>query len=177
MQCPICNKKLEKAILSNVEIDYCPNCLGLWFDEDELRWAKDYKDRDMRWVDVDLWKDESKFKITKNKKLCPSCRLPLYEVEYGDSKIKVDVCNVCHGIWLDRGEFKKIVAYIKDKGEHEILYNYGNNFVKEFWEIFSGPKDLREDVLDFLVVLKLLNYKFVVQHPLISKIILSLPKY
>lgn len=176
MLCPICKKYLDRAVLSGVEINFCPKCLGLWFEEEELRWAKDVKDRNLRWLDIDLWKDEEKFKISPGQKLCPWCRLPLYETEYGDSGIKVDVCNICKGIWLDRSEFKKIIQYLKKKADKEILNNYLKNLREEFWEIFAGPEALKEEIDDFLTILKLLNYKFAVQHPNIARIIASLPK-
>ena len=107
MTCPIDKNQFKKALLAETEVDYCPKCLGLWFEEDELRQAKDVKDRNLRWLDIDLWKDGEKFKISPGQKLCPSCRLPLYEANYGSSDIRVDVCNICRGVWLDRGEFKK----------------------------------------------------------------------
>ena len=176
MLCPICKKYLDRAVLYGVEINFCPKCLGLWFEEEELRWAKDVKDRNLRWLDIDLWKDEEKFEISLGQKLCPACRLPFYETEYGDSGIKVDVCNICKGIWLDRGEFKKIIQYLKKKADKEILNNYLKNLREEFWEIFIGPETFKEEVDDFLIILKLLNYKFAVQHPNIAKIISNLPK-
>lgn len=176
MLCPFCKKPLDKAILSGVEVDYCPQCLGLWFEKDELRLAKDEKDRSLRWLDIDLWKDDTKFKISPGIRLCPYCRLPLYEVYYGDSQIIVDVCNLCQGIWLDRGEFKKIIKYLKEKADYKILNDYLKSLTEEFWEIFIGSEILREEILDFLTILKLLNYKFTVQHPIISKIIFQLPK-
>lgn len=174
--CPICKKRLEKVILYNVEVDYCPKCLGLWFEKDELYWAKDEKDRNLRWLDIDIWEKRTKFKIYNGIRICPLCRLPLYEVYYDDSRIIIDVCNLCNGIWLDRGEFKKIIEYLKNKADFEILNNYAKNLTEEFWEIFLGPETLREEILDFLAVLKLLNYKFAVQQPVISKIISQLPK-
>lgn len=176
MLCPICKKNLDKAILSNVEVDYCPKCLGLWFEQDELKWAKDERDKNLNWLDIDLWKERKKFGISQSQKLCPLCRLPLYEINYGDSKIKVDLCNLCRGIWLDRGEFKKIIEYLKEKADFEVLNNYAKNLKAEFWEIFTGPETLREEVLDLLTILKLLNYKFATQHPIITKIISQLPK-
>ena len=176
MKCPICKKTLEQTILCNTEVDYCPKCLGLWFEDDELRWAKDQKDRNLRWLDTDLWREPEKFKISPGKKLCPACRLPLYETNYGGSQIKVDVCNLCYGVWLDRGEFKKIIQYLKKKADVEVLNHYLKNLREEFWEIFTGPEVLREELDDFLTILKVLNYKFIVQHPNISKIISSLPK-
>lgn len=175
MKCPLCKIELDKAILHNVEVDYCPQCLGLWFDEEELRWAKDEKDRDLRWLDIDLWKEKDQFKISRGIRLCPSCRLPLYEVYYGRSGIIVDLCNLCHGIWLDRGEFKKIIEYLKMKADWEVLNHYVKKLAEEFWEIFTGPETLREEILDFLTILKLLNHKFIVQHPILFKIIANLP--
>ncbi len=176
MVCPNCKIELEKAILHNVEIDYCPKCLGIFFEEDELKWAKDAKDKDLNWLDIDLWKDETKFKISPENKLCSRCRLPLYEISYGESKIKVDVCNLCYGIWLDRGEFKRIIEYLKEKADYEVLQKYTKNLSQEFWEIFTGPETFREEISDFLTILKLFNYKFVTQHPIITKIISNLPK-
>ncbi|GAH92897.1 unnamed protein product [marine sediment metagenome] len=143
MLCPICKIKLKEATLHNVGINYCSQCLGLWFEEEELRWAKDEKDKSLNWLDIDLWKDQKKFKIFSGQKLCPKCRLPLYEVNYGDSKIKVDLCNICHGIWLDRKEFKKIIEYLKERADFEVLNNYLKNLVEEAAEVFTGPETFR----------------------------------
>lgn len=183
MLCPICKKTLSSTIFHNVEVNYCPQCLGLWFEQDELRWAKDEKDKDLRWLDIDLWKSKSDFKISYGRRLCPSCRVPLYEVYYGRSgdlparrRVIVDLCNFCQGIWLDRAEFKKIVDWLKEKADYEILNNYAKNLFLELAEVFVGPETLREEIFDFLTILKLLNYKFTAQHPAISKIILGLPK-
>jgi len=177
MFCPFCKKeKFKKSIFYNTEVDYCPRCLGLWFEEDELRQAKDETDKDLNWLDIDLWKEKKKFRISKKEILCPSCSVPLYCVRYGDSQVEVDVCNLCKGVWLDRGEFKKIIEYLKDKGDDEILKNYFKNLIQEGWEIFEGPEEFKSELGDFLSILKVLNYKFLKNHPTISKLILGLPK-
>lgn len=176
MYCPSCKKDLKKAIFYGVEVDYCPNCLGIFFEEEELRWAKDEKDKNLNWVDIDLWEDLKKLSISREQRLCPSCRLPLYEVNYNDSKIIVDICNVCRGIWLDRGEFKKIIKYLKQKANYEVFENYNKNLLMGFWEIFAGPESWKEEFSDFLAILKIINYKFATQHPAITKIIAILPK-
>ena len=87
MMCPKCRKELEKAIFHQTEVDYCPQCLGIFFDEDELKQAKDDRDRGLRWLDIDLWKDKNKFKVAFGIRLCPACRLPLYEVYYSDTRV------------------------------------------------------------------------------------------
>lgn len=159
-----------------VHVDYCPQDYGLWFDEHELAQAKDARDRDLRWLDIDLWKDPAQFRLAPGQKLCPKDRLPLYEVEYGDSGIKVDVCSLCHGTWLDRGEFKNLIVYLREKAEHRVLYHYARDAFEEAWEVFAGPEMLREEILDFLAILKLLMYKFAAQYAKLSQIMVSLPR-
>ncbi len=176
MECPRCKKSLQTAIFHNTEVDYCPQCLGIFFEEDELRQAKDEKDKNLKWLDINLWKNKKEFKISYGIRLCPVCRLPLYEVYYGNSRIIVDVCNLCQGIWLDRGEFKKIIEYLKREANWKVLNKYGKSLSEEFWEIFAGPETLKEEVVDFLIILKLLNYKLLVKCPNIAKIISQLPK-
>jgi uncharacterized protein len=36
MKCPNCNETLVMADRNGVEIDYCPNCRGVWLDKGEL---------------------------------------------------------------------------------------------------------------------------------------------
>jgi Zn-finger nucleic acid-binding protein len=176
MLCPICKVNLKKEIFYGVEVDYCPLCLGMWFEENELRLAKDKKDKHLTWLDIDLWKDRRKFKIFLGERLCPAYRLPLYEVYYGDSRIIIDFCSLCKGVWLDRGEFKRIIEYLKEKADREVLKNYAKNLLEEAAEILIGPETLREEILDFLTVLKLLNYKLATQYPILTNLIYNLPR-
>ncbi len=36
MQCPICNVALSMSDRQGIEIDYCPQCRGVWLDRGEL---------------------------------------------------------------------------------------------------------------------------------------------
>ena len=130
-------EEMKKAVFYNTQVDYCPKCLGVWFDQDELRQAKDEKDITLNWLDVDLWEDKTKFQVGKTAKICPQDFVPLYQIEYNGSETKVDLCDTCHGIWLDRGEFKKIIAYLKTKKADELLHHYLSNLVEEGKEIFG----------------------------------------
>lgn len=171
MQCPNDNEELERALFHNVEVDYCPKCLGIWFDNDELRLAKDEKDKQLNWLDIDLWRDKGNFEVFRISKYCPACRTGLVEIKYDGSKTKVDLCKMCQGVWLDRGEFKQLISYLKRKADYEILHRYSKNLILELWEVFAGPEKFREELADFLTLLKLLNYKFVVQHPFLNSLI------
>lgn len=174
MECPNDKEKLEKILFYDTEVDYCPRCLGIWFDKDELRLAKDNKDQQLNWLDVDLWRDKSKFHISHSNKHCPVDRTGLMEVKYDESKTKIDFCKMCKGIWLDRGEFKQIMNYLKNKSDYEILHHYSKNLINELWEVFSGPENFRSELEDFITLLKLFNYKFEAQYPYISLLISKL---
>lgn len=36
MKCPSCNETLAMTERQGIEIDYCPNCRGVWLDKGEL---------------------------------------------------------------------------------------------------------------------------------------------
>lgn len=36
MKCPTCDETLLMTVRQNVEIDYCPQCRGIWLDKGEL---------------------------------------------------------------------------------------------------------------------------------------------
>lgn len=171
MECPNKHGQLKKASFHNVNVDYCEKCIGIWFDKNELTYAKDDKDKQLNWVDFDVWRHKEKFETFKSPKWCPVCRVPFVQINYDDSKVKVDFCKNCNGIWLDRGEFKQIMVYLKNKADYEILHHYAKNLVKQLWEVFLGPQKLREELLDVLMVIKLLSYKFMAQHPHLEKMI------
>ena len=188
MKCPKCKKELSEEIkIGDVKVDRCPKCGGLWFEKDELRLAKDKEVPEARWIDIEikdksinwfqlkLWKDKLKFKAKKEIEYCPIDEIPLYKINYGDTPIEIDVCGVCYGIWLDKGEFKKIIDYVKNKAEYEMLYNYAKNLARETKEIFVGPESIKSEAADLLMLIKLLKYKLMVQHPELVKLISKLP--
>lgn len=171
MECPNKHGELEKVLFHNVEVDYCPVCLGIWFDKDELLLAKNDRDKQLNWLDFDIWKEKEKFKISQSKMRCPVCRIAFIRVNYDDAKIKIDFCKHCQGIWLDRGEFKQIIVYLKKKADYEVLHHYAKNLSTQLWEVFTGPKKFREELADVMMLLKLFNYKFMVQHPFLNYLI------
>lgn len=188
MKCPSCKKELsEKIKISDVEVERCSACGGLWFEKDELRLAKDKKAPEAKWVDMEikdesinwlnfnLWKDKAKFKLKKDIRFCPVDEVPLYQISYGDAPVEIDVCGICLGIWLDKGEFKKIIDYVKNKAEYEVLNNYAKNLVSETTEIIVGPENIKSEAADLLTLIKLLKYKLMVQHPQLVKLFFNFP--
>jgi len=176
MKCPVSKiDDLQSIHIGNVSIDSCPECKGFWFDNDELRKAKDIKVGDANWFDIDLWKDESKFSGAKSGKNCPKCENVLYKINYANSNVEIDVCKSCKGIWLDRGEFEKILKYVKDKSTGEILNNYKKNLIEESKEIFTGPENFKSEVADLLMLVDFFKYKFMTLHKKLGTVLINLP--
>ena len=177
MFCPTCkNVDLENVIFNDVEADFCPQCLGLWFELDEFAQAKNKKDQTLNWLDIDLWKNSKKMRIDAGQKVCPLCEVPLYAINYGNSKIQVDFCSLCQSLWMERGEFAKIIDYLRVEKSQQILKHYAKNLLTEGVEMLWGPEDFTAEVKDFTAVLKMLRYKLAVQHPVITRLISALPK-
>jgi Zn-finger nucleic acid-binding protein len=63
--------------------------------------------------------------------ICPNCGETLRERER--SGIEVDVCPVCRGMWLDRGELDKLI-------DRESRYNEDD---EDDWD--AGPRERRRD--------------------------------
>ncbi len=177
MKCPSCeNQEIQSCQIGPVKIDSCEKCGGLWFDTDELRKVKDIKISDANWFDIDLWKDESKFSSVVAEKTCPKCEKALYRIKYDNSDIEIDICKDCKGIWLDKGEFEKVLKYIKDTSYSEIVHNYTKNLVQEIKEVFTGPENFKSEVADVLMLVDFFKYKFLTQHEKLSRVLINLPR-
>jgi hypothetical protein len=51
---------------------------------------------------------------------CPKCEGDLLEADY--QKIKIDVCNQCHGVWFDAGELAQVIDKDKEGGWFSRLF-------------------------------------------------------
>lgn len=103
MRCPKCadvSLKTIKESKSNIELDRCPSCKGLWFDKNELT--------ELLGQRAEKYFEIPKFAARNLKSKCPKCSGALYEFCYPDTLTLVDACINCSGIWLDDLEWKQI---------------------------------------------------------------------
>src|SRR5713101_7705488 len=114
MKCPDCQSSLRQTDYRDIAIDECPECKGRWFDRDELRKAKDRTDDDLRWLDFDPFGEEARpFELRSERRQCPKCMVAMGSISYETSGVVIDKCGNCHGIWLNHGEFEKIVEHLE----------------------------------------------------------------
>jgi Zn-finger nucleic acid-binding protein len=140
MKCIKCeNVDLEKKNFYGIEVEKCPNCHGIWFDENEIKDIKEIDDENKK-IDEFV---PSKIEDSVNKKenlRCIKCDNILSTINYmGDSGIFIDKCSVCGGIWLDAGEFTKICNYLKIQ-ESDL-----ENDLEKFSQAFKNAKDISEE--------------------------------
>ena len=174
-QCPRDETQLDAIEFHGQKVDRCPFCGGLWFEHDELRRAKDNEDEFLKWFDVDLWPDATRFKMVPTSRICVKDSVVMYRTHYAGSGVTVDVCNLCQGVWLDEGEYRAIIDWIRTKVDHETLGQYFKDIGKEAIEIVSGKEGVRSEFADLTILLKLLSYKFLSRWPLFTRLIAQLP--
>lgn len=178
MKCPKCKHNLEEITFKNVKIHECENCKGEWFDRDELRIAKDRTDDDLKWLDFDLFDDNAnKHHPSTRDKDCPKDSTKLISLQYADSKVVVEKCNTCKGVWLDHEEFEKIIKYLEKVVISTPASEYTKYVLKEFEEIFTGPENKISEIKDLLAVMKLFEIRLAVENPWVIELSNKINKY
>jgi Zn-finger nucleic acid-binding protein len=172
MQCPEDGTKLKEIDSYGVKLHECPTCLGRWFDRDELRQAKDSIDEDLRWLDFDPFVgDPSEPPAGETGRLCPRDRIPMGVMSYAESKVCLDKCFKCHGIWLSHGEFERLVGYLERQVNSETAGQLEREAIRQLGQVFTGPEGLVSEFRDLFSVLHLLRQRWSVEHPSISGLI------
>ncbi len=104
MNCPKCQKESLKWVDEDgVELDYCPKCGGIWFDENELDAVLGKHKK----VSFNKVKNDSTAMTTDYQTaMCPVCQVVMKKVpEKNSAGIMLDQCPQCNGIWLDGESF------------------------------------------------------------------------
>lgn len=116
MICPVCREDALIVEYQNIELDYCPECHGVWFDSGELELlleAAGIKDYNRFLSDV---AGSPEVKVSEKKRRCPICRRKMKKVYIDEmKKIVTDICNGRHGIWFDGGEVTSLVKELAEK--------------------------------------------------------------
>ncbi len=174
MDCPIDGQELIEARLAHINVHDCHTCKGIWFARNELERAKDSGDRWVRWIDFDVFA-AAKASGERGTKKCPVCGAAMVVLTYEYSDVKVDVCPDDKGVWLDAGEFKKIITELDDLTNKISAKDYEHVVGQELKEIITGGHESRfSEIRDFLAVFRLLEMRIGVEHPEVANAITRL---
>lgn len=103
MQCPKCiTRELGATRIRGIEVDQCPGCRGIWFDESELATLLQATPSELK----PLERGRADPDTDRQKARCPRDGRVLIRVRSTrNARLAVDVCPECRGLWLDGGEF------------------------------------------------------------------------
>ncbi len=93
---------------SDVELDWCPECGGLWFDSGEMellaKKATASSGEERLLPSEPARTDEQRLK-------CPLCHKKMDKRLLGHPEpVIADLCPLCGGLWLDQGELQQVLG-------------------------------------------------------------------
>ena len=110
IECPACGKAMKKIYIESAGccIDICTDgCGGIFFDNRELN-KFDELHESVEAIVAELEGKDFARVDEKEVRICPVCNIPMVKMGAGVADIKIDVCNVCGGKFLDNGELERI---------------------------------------------------------------------
>lgn len=118
MICPECKETSLKTVVQygGVELDRCPDCQGLWFDGGELE--------EILGTSATADMSELPAEAQTAARICPRCGTELYKFQYPSTRVTVDMCAECNGMWLDRGELMQLANSLQETGKKIPCYGY-----------------------------------------------------
>lgn len=128
MKCPKCNCEMLIVERKGIQLDYCPSCRGIWFDNMEINCLQE------AYPEVVFTAPEICFlKIKKDSKErtynCPRCGKKMDKVVMNNRPPLLDMCETC-GFWFDEGELTKYI-------ESNLIYQKSNTIITFLGEVLN----------------------------------------
>jgi Zn-finger nucleic acid-binding protein len=116
MKCPACPGELTSKPAGQIVVDVCEGgCGGIWFDNFELKKIDENGVAALR----DVWRSaDVKVDFARRRK-CPRCpeQTMMRRFFSRSHTVEIDECPACGGLWLDAGEFERILQELRPRAE------------------------------------------------------------
>lgn len=112
-KCPDDLVELRPHRLGGLDLDACPRCGGVYFDEGEIAALQQRGAEALTEVEEACEPGGLTFVESPVPKRCPGCgkAMRAYAYRYS-SDIRLDGCDACGGIWVQDGELAKIADHL-----------------------------------------------------------------
>jgi Zn-finger nucleic acid-binding protein len=127
-------------------------------------------------MDFEIWRTEDEFEMQTSSISCPRCHVPLVAMEYGETEVEIDYCAQCESVWLDSGEFEGILTALEEEIAEKNVPDYIAASLDEAQELVGGEGGAISEWQDFLTVLRLLQYRVLVENPRLRDIAAALQR-
>jgi len=128
----------------NIELDYCSDCKGVWFDSGELELLlKLYNMEDMELFLENILNSPGAIS-TEKKRNCPICGRKMQKKNIGEQpQILIDVCGREHGLWFDGGEVAQLINQLA--AERQLVEDSGGDVISFLGEVFQAPQEFTDN--------------------------------
>jgi Zn-finger nucleic acid-binding protein len=139
MRCPVCRHHMIVVEYHNVELDYCDNCRGVWFDSGELELLlKSYGLEEPKAFFENIFSSQEAACAEKKRK-CPICGRKMKKTAIGGQpEILIDACRERHGLWFDGGEVAQLIERLS--GEQPARRGSREHVMSFLGEVFGAPQ-------------------------------------
>lgn len=116
MKCPACSKPMIVVEHESIELDYCLNCLGVWFDSGELELLMESMQLEKTGLSLDNILTCPEACSSEKKRKCPICGKKMKKATVGHTpEVLIDACLRGDGLWFDDGEVGQLITQLPDK--------------------------------------------------------------
>ena len=113
MRCPTCHNMMIVVEHEQIELDYCPDCEGVWFDAGELELLLETMQLQQSILSIDNILTTQEAKSKEKKRKCPICNKKMKKSTVGhDPEVLIDACSRGDGLWFDAGEVGQIITQV-----------------------------------------------------------------
>lgn len=120
MQCPACDHTLTPKTVSDLTVDVCRGCGGIWFDWFEIKKVDEPHEAAGEPL-LEIERDPQVMVDQDRRRNCPKCEDVIMMRHFHSVKreIEVDECPKCGGYWLDANELAQIRSQYKSEEERK----------------------------------------------------------
>ena len=120
MICPTCKSDMIVVEHNKIELDYCINCQGVWFDSGELELLLESMSLDSPDTFLSNILGSAGAESSEKKRKCPICREKMKKTTIGQEPgILIDVCQQGDGLWFDGGEVGQLIRQLAEKSSEK----------------------------------------------------------
>ena len=139
MKCPVCKSDMIDVEYSQIELDYCPECQGVWFDSQELELLVERLGLEEPSLAVDDIAAGPEAETAEKPRRCPICNRRMGKAHIGHQpRILIDVCHWGDGLWFDGGEVSQLIKQLASKTQ--AVEDSQQQVVNFLGEVFRAEK-------------------------------------
>ncbi len=121
----------------NIELDYCIDCKGVWFDSGELELLLKSHDAESLGTFIDNIVKSPDALSAEKKRKCPICNRNMKKKAVGENlRLLIDICGKLHGLWFDGGEIAQLINQMVMEARK--TEKSGNEVISFLEEVFQA---------------------------------------